>query len=97
MSEPQPADPSLCVLFFPRLLVGSRREKNYLEIALDLHSWKYVTRRILMNAPKRFHVLVWDFGLLVQANEKEELPEQILASTRMTHTRISQVRPCPGS
>jgi len=68
------------------------RAKNYLEIALDLHSWKYVTRRILMNAPKRFHVLVWDFGLLVQANEKEELPEQILASTRMTHTRISQAQ-----
>lgn len=34
------------------------REKNYLEVDLDIHLWRYLTRKFLLNAPQRFHLLV---------------------------------------
>jgi len=72
------------------------REKNYLEVDLDIHLWRYLTRKILLNAPQRFHLLVWDFALVVQTDNADELPEQIMASTRMSRITINHAQPFPG-
>jgi hypothetical protein len=72
------------------------REKNYLEVDLDIHLWRYLTRKILLNAPQRFHLLVWDFALVIQTDHADELPEQILCSTRMSRITINHAKPFPG-
>jgi hypothetical protein len=39
---------------------------------------------------------VWDFALVVQTDNADELPEQILASTRMSRITINHAQPFPG-
>lgn len=40
---------------------------------------------------------MWDFALVIQTDSADELPEQILASTRMSRITINHAQPFPGN
>lgn len=78
-----------------RFYHGDYADGRYFEVALDVHGWKYPTRKMLQTAPDKLHLVVWDFALVVQGNSSDQLPEQILHSARMHYVKLEKVPPIP--
>lgn len=57
--------------------------ENYLEVCLDVHKYAYLARKGLHSFRPRIKHLVFDLGLVLQGNQKEELPEVMLGGVRL--------------
>lgn len=73
------------------------RGKNYFEVDVDVHRFGYLSRFGLSNVKDRLKTCVADIGFVIQGNEDEELPEQMLGCCRLFKIDIQNVAHFPAA
>jgi hypothetical protein len=66
---------------------------NYLECDVDIHRYCYMARKASFGLMSHLKNMVVDFALVVEAQDEDELPEQVLGCLRLLKIDPSLARP----
>ncbi|XP_024985355.1 protein ENHANCED DISEASE RESISTANCE 2-like [Cynara cardunculus var. scolymus] len=72
------------------LKIHYARGKNYLELDVDVGS-SMIAKKVANTVLSTFSHLIVEAAFLIQGNTREELPEHLLGTCRMSHIDISKV------
>jgi len=68
-------------------LTRSRKEvfrgKNYLELDINQHTSNYVKKKAVFNLKQYLASMILDIGFLVEAQEEDEMPENLIGAVRL--------------
>ena len=73
------------------------RGPGYLEVCMDSHNYSFITRKGMHAYRAHLDKMVFDCGFVLQGNNAEELPEQVLACTRIYRLDFWRDRGAPPS
>lgn len=72
--------------------------EGYAELDCNTAHWCYMARKGLHSAWKNIGQAVFDFGVVVEAREDKEMPEQLLGCAHLNHLHLAKgVQPWRGS
>jgi hypothetical protein len=71
------------------------RGPGYLEVDLDAHNYAYISRKGMHSYRPDLDKMVMDCAFVIQGNRTEDLPEQVLAATRVHRVHFDGARPGP--
>jgi len=76
--------------FLIRTCASYCRGANFFEVDADVHRFSYLARVGLYGIKEKLSSVIFDFGFVIQGNEDEELPEQMLGCSRLSKLSLSQ-------
>ncbi|GLI62060.1 hypothetical protein VaNZ11_004488 [Volvox africanus] len=66
---------------------------GYLEVDIDIHSYQFLARKAFGAYFGRLKEVIFENAFVIQGNNPEELPEQVLAAVRMYRIDLMRNRP----
>jgi hypothetical protein len=75
------------------------RGANYFEIVIDVHSFTYAARKGAWGFLEKIGDMLLDLGFVVEAEDDDEMPEQMLACVRVSRMKLTDpnIKPFPFS
>jgi len=70
-------------------------EKGYFEIDVDMHAWSPATLNAFNSFKSRFSKATLRAGIVIEAEDDHEMPEQILAATYFSYLDMAKARILP--
>ena len=66
------------------------RGPHYFEIDVDAHEFNFVARKGLTGVSQHFKHMVVDFGFVLEGQDDDELPEQMIGAVRLCKIDVNQ-------
>lgn len=64
---------------------------HLMQVDLDVHTWNFIARKAFFNYIPKLSTVVFENAFVIQGNEVEELPEQVLGCVRVFRVNFGEL------